>query len=163
MSLTIAYSASKEDLISPYKGAGFFPAGFPKTEGALCAEMARLAYCRGSSGFAFDQDRIVNILSRFVTRLKDVTGRRYVDCGDIVTRIPPETFGFVHVGDPYYIKLDRSIAFNPATNLIKADQDQAREQYLIDYAWKIGNVAVRDLADHAPINYVTAVTANDPP
>jgi triacylglycerol lipase len=64
MSITIAYSASKEDLISPYKGAGFFPAGLPRTEGALCAEMARLAYCRGSSGFAFDQDRIVNILSR---------------------------------------------------------------------------------------------------
>ena len=27
---------------------------------------------------------------------------------------------------------------------------------------KIGNVPLRDLADHAPINYVTAVTANDP-
>ena len=64
MSLTVAYSASKEDLISPYKGPGFFPAGIPKTEGALCAEMARLAYCRGSSGFAFDRDKVANILSR---------------------------------------------------------------------------------------------------
>lgn len=292
MSPSVAYSASKEDLISPYKGAVFFPAGVPKTEGALCAEMARLAYCRGSSGFAFDQDRIANVLNRvgftksqffesvghfhgggthcflavredrdkplvilsfrgtdaddptdiatdadalltpweiggavhegfakalneirpgldqalqsidsnfrilftghslgaalatlqasvrkpqslytfgsprvgdeqFVNSLKDVTGRRYVDCCDIVTRIPPEILGFAHCGDPYYIKLDRSIELNPAAELIKADQDQAREQYLVHYAWKIGNVAVRDLADHAPINYVTAVTAND--
>jgi triacylglycerol lipase len=292
MSLTVAYSASKGDLLSPYKDAGFFSAGLPKTEGALCAEMARLAYCRGSSGFEFDQERIANILSRveftkcqffesvehfhaggthcflavreggekplavlsfrgtdagdatdiatdadtirtpweaggtvhegfakalndvrpsldqalksidlrilftghslgaalatleasvrnpdalytfgsprigdeqFVNSLKDVNGRRYVDCCDIVTRIPPEALGFVHVGNPYYIKSDRSIAFNPAADLIKADQDQAREHYLINYAWKIGNVAVRDLADHAPINYVTAVAANDPP
>jgi len=291
MNSTIPYSARKEDLISPHKGAGFFPAGVPKTDGALCAEMARLAYCRGSSGFAFDQDRITNVLSRveftkcqffesvghfhgggthcflavredgdktlavlsfrgtdaddptdiatdadtiltpwetggtvhegfakalnevrpnldqalksidfrilftghslgaalatlqasvrkphslytfgsprvgdsqFINILNGLPGRRYVDCCDIVTRVPPETLGFVHVGDPYYIKLDRNIEFKPQPSLIKEDQDRAREEYVIKYAWKIGNVPVRELADHAPINYVTAVTANDP-
>jgi hypothetical protein len=30
-------------------------------------------------------------------------------------------------------------------------------EYLLKYAWKSGNVGVRDLADHAPINYVTAI------
>ena len=25
------------------------------------------------------------------------------------------------------------------------------------YAWKIGNVAVRELADHAPVNYVSGI------
>ena len=34
---------------------------------------------------------------------------------------------------------------------------QAAAQYLTDYAWRIGDVAVRALADHAPINYVWAV------
>jgi hypothetical protein len=292
MSANVAYSARKEDLISPYKGADFFPAGIPKTDGALCAEMARLAYCHGSSGFAFDQERIKNVLNRvgfsncqffesvghfqgggthcflalrddgdkskklailsfrgtdaddptdlavdadtlltpweaggtvhegfakalnevrptldralqtinskifftghslgaalatlqasvrkpdclytfgsprvgdshFVTPLNGLPGRRYVDCCDIVTHLPPETLGFVHVGDPYYIKLDRTVEFNPQPGLLKVDQDQAREEYLINYAWKIGNVPVRDLADHSPINYVTAVTVND--
>lgn len=293
MSSNVAYSARKEDLISPCKGARFFPAGVPKTDGALCAEMARLAYCRGSAGFAFDQDRIKNVLDRigfsncqffesvshfqgggthcflavrdegdkskklailsfrgtdaddptdlavdaetlpaaweaggtvhegfakalnevrptlaqalqpinykifftghslgaalatlqasvrkpdclytfgsprvgdsdFVLTLNNLPGRRYVDCCDIVTRVPPETLGFMHVGDPYYIYLDRTIKFNPERDALKQDRDRARDQYLIEYAWKIGNVPVRDLADHAPINYVTAVSANDP-
>jgi hypothetical protein len=29
----------------------------------------------------------------------------------------------------------------------------------VQYAWKTGNVALRDLADHAPINYITAIAA----
>ena len=28
---------------------------------------------------------------------------------------------------------------------------------MLQYAWKIGNVAVRELADHAPINYVSGI------
>jgi hypothetical protein len=28
---------------------------------------------------------------------------------------------------------------------------------VLQYAWKIGNVAVRELADHAPINYVWGI------
>jgi len=34
--------------------------------------------------------------------------------------------------------------------------------YLLQYAWKNGNVAVRELADHAPINYGTAIAAAEP-
>lgn len=298
MNPNVAYSASKEDLVAPYRQAGFFPAGYPKTEGALCAEMARLAYCRENpSDPALDQGRIQTILSRlgftnfkffesmahhhstgthcflamdaqnkfavlsfrgtdaddptdiaddldairtpwektgnvhegfakalnevrprldqeldiigddyrvlytghslgaalatlqaslrpphglytfgsprvgnstFVSTVKTVGGdsclRRYVDCCDIVTRVPPEKpLDFVHVGDLYYIHENRTIKLNPPDNDVDADQNRARVQYVVEYAWKIGNVAVRDLADHAPINYVTAITANDLP
>ena len=31
---------------------------------------------------------------------------------------------------------------------------------LINYSWQTGNVALRELADHAPINYVAAVSAD---
>jgi hypothetical protein len=36
---------------------------------------------------------------------------------------------------------------------IEADRTRARIDYLRDEAWRTGAVLVRDLADHAPINY----------
>jgi hypothetical protein len=30
----------------------------------------------------------------------------------------------------------------------------------VDYTWKKGTVALRDLADHAPINYVLPLSAD---
>jgi hypothetical protein len=39
---------------------------------------------------------------------------------------------------------------------IDADRSAARMAYLRDQAWHWGNVLFRDLADHAPINYIRA-------
>ena len=63
------YSAEKEDLYYPANRAAFFPNGRPKSDAALCVEIARLAYCeigRVTEGrsFAFDQARIGKILGR---------------------------------------------------------------------------------------------------
>jgi hypothetical protein len=62
------YTADKDDLFYPAKNAAFFPNGRPSTDGALCAELARLAYAQLGSGapdpFAFDRDRINKILGR---------------------------------------------------------------------------------------------------
>ena len=41
--------------------------------------------------------------------------------------------------------------------LVDADRQRARLDYLTQYAWRTGSVLVRDLADHAPINYARAV------
>ena len=46
---------------------------------------------------------------------------------------------------------------NPATAEIHEDRARGREEYVLQYAWKIGNVAVRELADHAPVNYVSGI------
>ena len=62
MSSSIPYSAEQDDLFYPCKRGEFFPAGRPESEAALCAEMARLAYCKQESSFAFDQDKIRSIL-----------------------------------------------------------------------------------------------------
>src|SRR5271165_2605839 len=59
----IAYSASRVDLFTPCQRGQFFPDGFPNTEGALCAEMSRLAYCRSAGSFAFDRDQIRAVLN----------------------------------------------------------------------------------------------------
>ncbi len=62
----IPYSAEKDDLYYPAKHAVFFPYGRPRSDAALCVEMARLAYCQLDTSFAFDQDRIRKILGRIL-------------------------------------------------------------------------------------------------
>jgi hypothetical protein len=102
--------------------------------------------------------------SDFVDALKNVRNFRYVDCCDIVTRIPPEALGYQHVGKPYYIARDRSVTFDPGEALIAQDRFQAFLEYPIKYhAWRGDNVGVRELADHAPVNYVSAVMAATSP
>ncbi len=98
----------------------------------------------------------------FVASLSGVTNFRYVDCCDIVTTLPPALLGYAHLGDPYYIDRNRNVSENPSDDFVSADRLRARADYLLQYAWKSGNVGVRDLADHAPINYVTAIAAAQP-
>lgn len=94
----------------------------------------------------------------FVASLAGVENYRYVNCCDIVTRVPPTALDYEHVGDPYYIDRDGNITFHPANAVVCADRMEAAAEYLTKYSWRIGDVAVRELADHAPVNYVYAVT-----
>ena len=93
----------------------------------------------------------------FTRTLNNVVCFRYVDCCDLVTRIPPEVCGYMHVGKFHYINQEGQVHVNPNTAFVVADRMQAREAYIMKYAWKIGTVGVRDLADHAPINYVSGI------
>ena len=61
MSPKIPYSAAKDDLFYPGRREGFFSPK-PLSDAALCAEMARLAYCRKEPEFGFDQERIRKVL-----------------------------------------------------------------------------------------------------
>lgn len=292
--MSVPYSAEKDDLYHPAKHAVFFPAGRPKSDAALCAELSRLAYCRLETSFGFDKDRIRKVLARvgftdcqffensvdsdcegthcflaleednqrtpklalvafrgtdkddatdlahdfnawpeswkqqqskvhsgfaealaqvesdvlaalkgvscrvlftghslgaatatllaslrtpdslytygsprvgdsaFVATLKGLDEHRYVDCCDIVTAVPPKSFGYEHLGEPYYINLARQVKFNPPQTDIDNDRTQAEKEYIEKYAWRIGDVPLRPLADHAPVNYVWPVTAATP-
>jgi Lipase (class 3) len=93
----------------------------------------------------------------FVASLGGIQSFRYVDCCDAVTELPPPFLGCAHLGDPLYIDRNRNVVANPNDDFVSADRLRARADYLVRYAWKTGNVALRDLADHAPINYVTAI------
>lgn len=100
----------------------------------------------------------------FVATLTGINSRRFVDCCDIVTRLPLESLSpkvkYAHHGVPYYIDRHRLITENPDDVFIDKDRLAAAEEYLREYAWQIGNVGTRGLADHATINYVTAVSAD---
>ncbi len=91
--------------------------------------------------------------------------RRYVDCTDLVTAIPPALVGYAHVGADLYADRVGTVhepALSPAA--VAEDRRLARRTYLTDYAWKIWrNVAVRDLADHAPVNYISSVLGRRSP
>jgi len=98
--------------------------------------------------------------AQFVSTLNGLSNRRFVDCCDIVARIPPESLGqikYEHCGVPFYIDRGGRITENPADREVEEDRIAAASEYLVEYAWRKGNLAVRELADHAPINYVTAV------
>jgi Lipase (class 3) len=95
----------------------------------------------------------------FVASLGGVTSYRYVDCCDAVTELPPAGLGYAHLGNMLYIDRHRKVVNAPSDSTVSTDHLIARAEYLVRYAWKTGNVGVRDLADHAPINYVTAIAA----
>jgi len=99
----------------------------------------------------------------FVATLKNVNNFRYVDCCDIVTRIPPKGMGYVHLGKPYYIAQNRTITLGPDDAFIDKDRLTAFLEYPMKYeSWRKENVGVREMADHTPVNYVSAVTAATP-
>jgi hypothetical protein len=290
--MAIPYSAEKDDLYYPAKHAVFFPNGRPRSDAALCVEMARLAYSRLDTSFAFDQDRIRKVLGRiqftdckffetataancggshaflavdddnklavlsfrgtdkddptdladdlnampqpwqaggkvhagfakalqevwpeiqvalqefnacrflftghslgaamatlasslqkpgalytigsprvgdqaFADHLQGLDNYRYVDCCDLITRVPPEVLGYAHIpGKIQYINFDRAVQqLYPNDPYIERDCNRAEDDYLMNYSWRIGDVAVRSLADHAPVNYVLPVTAATP-
>jgi hypothetical protein len=98
----------------------------------------------------------------FLATLARVENSRFVDCCDIVARIPPEMGGvYAHLGPPYYIDQGRSVRKDPGDEYIGEDRLHASADYILKFGWIRGNVAVRELADHAPINYVEAIKAYD--
>ncbi len=100
--------------------------------------------------------------SDFVSSLNGGNNYRYVDCCDIVTTLPPPLPGCAHVGDPLYIDRNRKVISNPGDDFVSADRSAAATAYFFQYSWRWGTVWGRNLADHAPINYVTAIAAARP-
>jgi pimeloyl-ACP methyl ester carboxylesterase len=83
--------------------------------------------------------------------------RRYVDCVDGVPRLPPP-IGYVHLGEMSYIDHRGAVhSPPPAAAAIREDRRAGRRLYRRKHAWRPGNVPTRSGADHAPVNYVSAL------
>lgn len=78
---------------------------------------------------------------------------RYVNCCDLVPRLPPEITGFEHVGTKIYYDSSGQIDTSPSLQQFK-DRNLARIRFMAHYAFDINAVKFRDLTDHTPINYV---------
>jgi hypothetical protein len=96
--------------------------------------------------------------ARFISTVQAANIQRIVDCCDIVTRVPPPV-GYTHLPTCTYITRTAQQVSDPEPPIIEEDHLKARAEYLSDYAWRLGAVLVRDLADHAPMNYVRAFFA----
>jgi len=100
----------------------------------------------------------------FVATLNGVNSTRYVDCSDLVTRVPPEDvvglLHYAHVGPMIYIDRTGAISLDADETFVRNDRLRAAAEYTVEYAWKPGNVALRELADHTPFNYIEAIKAN---
>jgi hypothetical protein len=107
--------------------------------------------------FTFGSPRVGD--AEFVASLQGITNFRFQDCCDLVTHVPPEELGYRHLGQPHYIDRERRVTLNPDQGFISKDHRRARWSFLFRYAWRPGNVRVRETADHAPMNYVWPVAA----
>ena len=92
----------------------------------------------------------------FVAALDGIAGRRIVNCADLVPLLPPPIFGYVHPARLTYIDKAGALHEAPAKEWVEADQAAGRCEYRDRYAWVDGAVELRDLADHAPVNYARA-------
>jgi len=98
----------------------------------------------------------------FAATLAALPSFRYQNCCDIVCRIPPDWMKYQHICPPQYISSSGAVSFNPPEAAINEDQETARIKYLEQQAWRIGTNPVRDLADHAPTNYFSALAGLRP-
>ena len=92
--------------------------------------------------------------TEFVASLAHINVVRLVDGCDVVTQLPPALSFYAHAGAVTYITcLTGECVDDPAPTMIEADRIEGRARYASEHAWKPGAVLLRELADHAPINY----------
>jgi hypothetical protein len=115
-----------------------------------CAAGARA----GRAGHASARPGSAN--ADFAARFAGRQARRHVDCCDVIARIPPEPL-YAHVGALHYCDRHGRLLAAPGDAAIAADRRAGAFDYLARHAWRPGNVVLRGLADHAPVNYVSAL------
>lgn len=93
---------------------------------------------------------------RFLTARVEAT--RYQGCCDFVCRLPPPPVAR-HCGTQHYIDRNGKIHQSPGRRFVLTDQALGQLRYLRSHAWRKGNLLTRGLADHSPINYVSALAA----
>ena len=93
----------------------------------------------------------------FTQAVRNRVAARFVDCCDIVSRLPPKAvLNYADVGTLTYIDRNGERHAAPSAGAIRSDRFRARLGYW-RHLFVPGNVLDRSFADHAPINYVSAV------
>ena len=82
--------------------------------------------------------------------------RRIFNCCDLVARVPPRAIGSDHVEPSSFITASGALVPNPGGAGVDAERHTGRGDYFRLHVG-FGNAPTRDLADHAPVNYLRAV------
>lgn len=122
--------------------------------GAALATLA-MSHWQASRLVTFGCPRVGD--ARFVATIDAAATVRYVGCCDIVCNVPPPGAWYADAGSMRYIDRSGTAHDTPDAADVAADRSIARREYLAKYATRPGNVLLRELADHAPINYVRAL------
>jgi len=124
---------------------------------SLGAALATLATARlpGARLVNFGSPRVGD--GAFAAQFDGRPVTRYVNCCDLVARMPPAILGYAHIEGMAYIDRNGKVLPQATQAAIDEDTAAARGQYLLRESWRIGNVGVRDLADHSAVNYVSGV------
>jgi Lipase (class 3) len=128
------------------------------------AALATLAASRVQSPMA----RLVTIGSpavgdaAFAETIAGMQVDRYVNCCDIICTLPPARLDYVHAGRLCYIDADGEVHREvPPLEAMELDRIAAHENYP-QLTHGLTNVAEsRELADHAPINYIRAMLPHE--
>jgi Lipase (class 3) len=95
----------------------------------------------------------------FVRALPRFEIHRYSNCCDLVCCLPLEVLGYRHLGPLSYLDRRGRLHEDPPGGLVWRDQWMARAGYAARYGWQVWrNLPTRDLADHAPVNYFSALS-----
>lgn len=128
---------------------------------SLGAAVATLAASHAPTArlYTFGSPRVGD--GAFCESIAAIAHERYVHCCDIVTRVPPDGAvpPYRHAGTFMYIDGTGTVSVNPPEDKVEEDRRRASLAYVMQLGVLRGKVALRELADHAPINYVRAVVA----
>ncbi len=127
---------------------------------SLGAALATLsgALRRPDALYTFASPRVGD--AAFRGSMAGVICERYVDCSDIVCRIPDAAWSYEHVGVLKYFDQDGVFRAAISDADVRLDQRSAKVAYPLRYGWRQpATVFLRSFADHAPVNYIHALRA----
>jgi len=137
-------------------------AGFPcpafYTGHSLGAALATLAahHRRPQAVYTFGSPRVGD--AAFLASFGGTAIYRVVNSRDLVATLPPARLGFSHVGELHYMTRDGRTLLDPADDLT----DQHRP-FVFEPRWQnelhLLTEPPEEMADHAPISYVTRLRA----
>jgi hypothetical protein len=177
-----AWVTNLNALPAPWRGGGKAHRGFaaaldavwPEVEAAL-ARSARPLLCTGHSLgaalatlaaslrpeaalYTFGSPRVGDGGFETATRRRPGHAARFVNHRDVVCRLPSARLGYRHVGEVFVIdRLGRVYARRPRHRGVTELLASAFEGRPWDLAPLLAGSLPRELADHAPINYVSAL------
>lgn len=179
----VAWQTNLDVIPAPWRGGGKTHRGFAEAldlvwedvDGALARISGPLLFTGHSQGaalatlaaslvpeaalYTYGSPRVGNGAFRAKLADRHRVAKRYVNHRDIVCRVPPASIGYRHVGMPYLIdRVGKVTQRRPNDRGLHGFLASALPTNRQSLAQRFGQTLPRELTDHAPINYVSALS-----